>query len=380
MNRRVDPPGAPCYAAPIAPGRGGRRSAIAVTKARACFAIPGDIETLTGGYGYDRRAMAAANGRLEHVVLPDDFPFPSPASVAATVARLNATPNGAILLIDGLAHGAIPPDALDAIERPIVALTHHPLGLETGLDAATSARLIANERAALARARAVIVTSDTTRDTLVADFGVGADRITVAEPGVDPAPRARGSGGGGVALLAIGAIVRRKGFDVLVEALAPLRGLDWRLTIVGSAERDRETAAALRARIDALGLSGRIDLPGEMGPERLGALRDGADLFVLSSHYEGYGMVLAEAMARGLPIVSTTGGAAARTVPDEAALKVPPGDAPALSASLARAIGDASLRARLADASWRAGALLPRWDDCATTILSVVDRVAGEVA
>ena len=347
--------------------------------ARACFAIPGDLSTLTGGYGYDRRILveaAALGARLDYLQLPGRFPLPTPADIADTLALLQATDKNTVLLIDGLAYGALPPDGLTTIDRPIVALVHHPLGLESGLDRATADRLIANERAALTRAAAIIVTSDTTGETLTTDFDVPAGKITVVEPGVDAARRARGSGGPGIALLAVGAIVPRKGFDVLARALGGLKDLDWRLRLVGALDRSPEAVAKLRAEIATNGLGDRITLVGEMGPEDLAREYDRADVFVLSSLYEGYGMVLAEAMARGLPMVATTGGAAARTAPDTAALKAPPGDAAALAEALSRVMSEEPLRRRLADNSWRVGQSLPRWRDGAVAILDVLDRVA----
>jgi len=340
----------------------------------AIFAIPGDLDTLTGGFGYDRRVLEQAAGRLQYMQLPGDFPDPSSADLARAMSQLRATPRDTVLLVDGLAYGALPADALATIPNPIVALTHHPLGLETGLDEATRQRLIDTERMALARANAVIVTSQTTRDTLIGDFAVPASRIAIAEPGVDPAPRAQGSGGATPLLLAVGSLIPRKGYDVLIDALTRLRALDWRLRIVGGA-RAPDCAEALRAQVAAAGLGERIVFAGEMPPDRLAEEYAAADVFTLSSHYEGYGMVLAEAMARGLPIVTTTGGAADKTAPDEAALKVPPGDAVAMTQALARVLGEPALRARLAEASWRAGQSLPRWNDCAATVLAVIERV-----
>jgi glycosyltransferase involved in cell wall biosynthesis len=115
-----------------------------------------------------------------------------------------------------------------------------------------------------------------------------------------------------------------------------------------------------------------------MSADELAQNYAGADVFALPSLYEGYGMVLAEAMARGLPVICTTGGAAANTVPDSAGLKVPPGDVEAMRAALARMLGDAALRQKIADASWRAGQSLPRWEDTARTIAAIIRRVAGE--
>ncbi len=346
----------------------------------ALFAIPGDLSSLTGGYGYDRRVLAGlptCGVAAAHLPLPGGFPFPDAAAVTETLRLLAQAPADAVLLVDGLALGALPPAALGGLAAPLVALVHHPLGLESGLDPATACVLIDNERAVLGHVRHVIVTSPTTRDTLIADFGVAAERVSVAEPGTDPAPRFAGSGGDRLEILAIGSITPRKGHGVLIEALAGLVHLPWRLAIIGSPDRDAACAAALRAAIAAHGLEDRVTLAGEAPEAAIGAAYAGADLFVLPSLYEGYGMVLGEAIARGLPIVTTTGGAAAQTVPDAAALKVAPGDAPALREALRRAIADAALRARLADASWAAGQGLPRWRDAAQVIAHVLHSIAG---
>jgi glycosyltransferase involved in cell wall biosynthesis len=217
-----------------------------------------------------------------------------------------------------------------------------------------------------------------TARTLAADFGVPADRIAVAMPGTDPAVRAAGSADGTVALVAVGSVVPRKGYDVLVCALeidVAAHDPDWHLHIVGALDRSSSTVDALRDQIARAGLGGRIEIAGPKSREALDGFYDRADIFVLASHYEGYGMVLAEALARGLPIVTTTGGAAAETVPDGAALKVSPGDPRALQQALRRLMDDAGLRARLSDAAWAAGQQLPRWSDTAATIAEVIKEV-----
>lgn len=342
------------------------------------FAIPGDLSSRTGGYAYDRNVMTALP-RLGigicYMSLPESFPHPSAADLAVTARALADAPASAIVLFDGLAYGALPADIIRAIRRPIVAIVHHPLSFEPGLTEERRHELHASEQAALTLAEIVIVSSATTRTVLSTEFGVEPDRIVVAEPGTVRAARARGSGGE-PSLLTVGAISPRKGYDVLVEALHRLSGRPWRATLVGSRTRDPATAAALIARIASRDLTDRIDLTGEVGDERLGRLYDGADLFVLSSRYEGYGMVLAEAMAHGLPIVSTTGGAATATVPDGAALKVPAGDAAALAVAISRMLDDPGLRRQIADASWRAGQILPGWDRTAAIIAEAIRQAA----
>jgi glycosyltransferase involved in cell wall biosynthesis len=244
------------------------------------------------------------------------------------------------------------------------------------LSAARQGELLALERAALGQAQRVIVTSARTAQTLVADFAVLQEKIAVAEPGTDPAPRAPGSAGGSLALLSVGSIIPRKAYDLLLRALAPLRDRDWRLTIAGATDRSPEALAALRAALEETGLGERVVLTGPVDQEQLGKLYAAADAFLMPSLYEGYGMVLAEAMARGLPIVCTTGGAAAETVPDAAAIKVAPGNVPALTAAVARLIDDAALRRQLADASWAAGQSLPRWEETARRIAGVIAGLA----
>jgi glycosyltransferase involved in cell wall biosynthesis len=336
------------------------------------FAIPGDLALPTGGYGYDRRLLAEwrqIGVAARHLPLPGGFPTPSAEELAETGRAILAQPYDCVLLIDGLAYGAFPESIAAGLAGRVVALVHHPLALETGLSSEQAAEFARREAAALAYAEAVIASSETTKGLLVADYGVAAERITVAEPGVDRAPRAAGSQPGApLALLAVGAVVPRKGYDVLVAALEGLADRDWRLTIIGAQDRAPQTMSALRRQIAAAGLSERIRLAGAVDDAALAVAYAGADLFVMPSLFEGYGMVLTEALARGLPILCTTGGAAAETAHDAAALKVPPGDVAALRAGLARLLDDADERRRRAEAAWAAAGALPAWRDTATIV------------
>lgn len=342
--------------------------------AKVVFAIPGDIETASGGYGYDRRVLEllpAYGISVSHLELPGSFPAPSPEDLAVARRLVAATPPESILLIDGLAFGAMPESLIRDFGRTVVALVHHPVGYETGLSEERAEALIGTERAALALARNVVVTSRATKRTLERDFGVPLKKITVAEPGTDPAPRATGTGTP-LHLLAVGAISKRKAYEILVRALVPLAELDWRLTIAGATDRDPAAVDVLETAIASARLGDRISMVGKVVPATLDRLYESADLFVMPSLYEGYGMVLAEAMARGLPIVCTTGGAAADTVPDNAAMKVPPGDPQALTSALRDALDNKKLRVRMADASWEAGRALPTWNETARRIAATV--------
>jgi glycosyltransferase involved in cell wall biosynthesis len=343
------------------------------------FAIPGDLMTMTGGYAYDREVLK----RLPefgidavHLALPGGFPDPSQAEINETRRALGAQPSGTVLLIDGLAYGAFPPELAKAFAGRIVALVHHPLGIETGLTESRAAALCANEQAVLSHAAAVIVTGPETATLLARDFAVAPDKITVAVPGVERSTRAIGSSTGEpVQLLAVGSLVPRKGYDVLIRALQPLAGLAWQLTIVGE-ERTPGLRAQLETQIAEAGLSGRITLAGGMDESRLALQFMHADIFVMSSHYEGYGMVLTEALVRGLPVVATLSGAGAAMLPTSAAIGVPVGDSAALGDALSDVISNYTRRRTMADAAWAAADDLPRWEMTAQIIAGTCKRVS----
>jgi glycosyltransferase involved in cell wall biosynthesis len=283
-------------------------------------------------------------------------------------------PSDRPIVVDGLAFGVLPEaaTALRASHR-LVALVHHPLALETGLAAADHAALHASERAALACARHVIATSPTTARLLASDYAVSSDRLSIVEPGTDRMPVRPRKEAGEVLLLAVGAVTPRKGYDVLVAALATLRSLPWRLTIVGE-PRNAETFRQLLADIAAGGLGERIGLLGGISADELASLYAHADLFVLPSRFEGYGMVFAEAMAHGLPVVGTTAGAMPDTVPAEAGVLVPPDDSEALATALRRLIDDPAERKRLA-AGARA-VRFPSWAEQGAAFAGVLERLA----
>jgi glycosyltransferase involved in cell wall biosynthesis len=342
------------------------------------FAVPGDIATPTGGYAYDRRIIAELGllgWQAEVLGLGEGFPFPSADTRAAAGARLAALPLQHPIVVDGLAFGALPEaaDALRASHR-LIALVHHPLALETGLSATDRASLHRSERSALACARHVIATSKTSARLLAADYGVASDRLSVVEPGTDRVAAQRREHAGEVVLIAVGAVIPRKGYDVLVAALARLAHLPWRLVIAGDGGRSPDTYRRLEADIAALGLAGRVALPGAVSSEQLASLYSQSDLFVLSSRFEGYGMAFTEAIAHGLPVVGTTSGAIPQTVPDAAGVLVPPDDVEALAAALRRLIEDPAERERLAAAA--RAARFPSWREQGAAFARLLKRVA----
>ena len=338
--------------------------------------VPGPLDQRTGGYVYDRRIVHGLRARGREVVvheLTGAHPRADEAARRAAARCLDDIPPGALPVIDGLALPAFA-GVIEEQSSPWVALIHHPLALETGLPVDDAEALAALEGRLLAGAARVIVTSPATRHD-VAALGVAPQRIGVVLPGTDPAPLARGSGGPGASLLCIASLTPRKGHLVLLEALARLPDLDWRLTLVGSLERDPGCARAVLAARERLGLVRQVEVVGEHDEAALAAFYGRADLFVLASFHEGYGMVLADALARGLPVIASRAGAIPDTVPEAAGLLVPPGDAGALAGALRRVIGDPELRRRLAQGATQARQHLPSWKEAARRFAGELDRL-----
>jgi glycosyltransferase involved in cell wall biosynthesis len=337
------------------------------------LAVPGDLMTRTGGYGYDRRiaeGLRAAGWDVRVVGLDASFPTPTPAALEQAARTLAVIPDGSAVLIDGLALGAMPVEVEREKSRlRLLALVHHPLARETGIDAELARRLEASERRALAAVRRIVVTSSGTARALD-DYGVAPERIVVVEPGTDSARLARGSDGPAVQLLCVASIVPRKGHELLVRALGRLCGAAWELTCVGSAHRSRETAARLKALVRERGLDARVKLVGELEGDALAAAYDRADAFVLATLYEGYGMAVAEAVAHGLPVVATATGAIEAIVGD-AGIVVPPGDEDALTAALSQVVERES-REELAAKAREGRRRLRGWDHASRQMAEVV--------
>jgi glycosyltransferase involved in cell wall biosynthesis len=352
--------------------------ALPANEPRLAFAVPGDLATPTGGYGYDRRIiheLRRLGWQVDVADIGDGFPFPSIAQRANALAILSAVPAGCPTVLDGLAFGALPEAGALRCHAPLIALVHQPLALDPGLDSTQADTLRESERAALAAAAHVVVTSESTARIVTGDYDVPAQRISVVRPGNDPVPPAPGNNGGVAQLLSIGSVLPVKGYDLLIAALATLADMPWRLTIAGDRTRNPAAAAQLDADIEGYGLGNRVAVLGAVPPERIIELFLASDIFVLASRFEGYGMALAEAIAHGLPVVSTTAGAIPDTVPAGTGLLVPPDDAPALAQALRRLISDRAERRRLANNARAAAAQLPTWQDSARLFAGAIETV-----
>jgi glycosyltransferase involved in cell wall biosynthesis len=342
--------------------------------------LPGDPLSATGGYIYDRRMTEGLRSRgwqVDVPVLDASFPEPTQAALAQAEQTLAKLASGDCVLIDGLALGAMPEVVARHAERlRLIGLVHHPLAAETGLSAVRAHALFISEKDALRAVRGVIVTSPETALALK-DYAVPEEHIRVVEPGTTLTSLAPPRASDGVALLCVATLTPRKGHDLLLRALAPLRHYDWHLTLAGSTERDASASASIRAQIEQLNLSARVTLTGELGEAALLRLYRAADVFVLPSRHEGYGMAVAEAIMQGLPIIATTTGAVARIVPADAGILVPPDDAVALEAALARVLGNAALRTQFSYGAQRARHALRSWSSAVDEMQAALLAFAG---
>lgn len=345
--------------------------------------VPGRLDTPTGGFVYDRAMVSglrSADRCAGVVVLSGTFPDPSADAIDAARRRLAALPDGAWLVVDGLALTPLAPlFASTAARLNLIALIHHPLCDEPGVLPKHAAELFRRERSILSFVRGVVVTSETTRRRL-ADFAVPPERIAVVKPGAidrPPTPRPKQPRRGTLEVLSVGSLIHRKGQDLLLDALAPLRDRRWRLTLVGPA-RDAAFARRLRLRTRALSLSHRVLVRGALPAHRLGRSYAAADLFVLASRHEGFGIVLVEALAHGLPVITTRAGAITEAVPAGSATLVPPDDKAALTAALRPLLAHRAARLRVAAGSRRAARRVRRWRTAADEFQNALDRIIAQ--
>jgi glycosyltransferase involved in cell wall biosynthesis len=254
-----------------------------------------------------------------------------------------------------------------------------PLADETGLAPDIAAELDLREREALGAAAAVVTTSPWAARRLAAHHGLEAKRVHVVPPGTDPAPLADGTDGAS-RLLCVAAVTPHKGHDLLVRALGSVIDLPWSCVCAGTLRREPEYVARLRRLIAALGLDGRVRLAGPQTGERLAAYYAAADLVVLTSRGETYGMVVTEALARGIPVLATAVDALPQTLgraPDGSVpgLLTPPEDHGALAGALRRWLGDPGLRERIRTSARARRGMLAGWDVTSRRLGDVLERL-----
>ena len=339
-----------------------------------------DAARPSGGNAYDRRVCRGLPGfgwEVRMHAAPGSWPRPGAGALAALAGAVNRIPDGGMVLVDGLVASAAPEVLVPEASRlRLVPLVHMPLG-----HGPADGEVRRRERAVLSAAAAVVVTSAWSQRTLAELYSLSADRVHVAEPGAEPGDLARGSASAGT-LLSVGAVIPGKGHDVLLDALAAIAALSWRCLCVGSLECDPAFAALVRRRAQAGGIGPRVRFPGPRAGAALARSYGAADLLVLASRAETYGMVVTEALARGVPVVAADVGGVPEALgygTDGArpGLLVPPGDAAALAAALRAWLLDAALRERLRRAARERRTMLPAWS---ATTSAVADVLAGAAA
>ena len=343
----------------------------------------------SGGSSYDRRVcdgLAALDWSVREHRAAGDWPRADGPSHAALAAMLTGIPDGAVLLVDGLVASAAP-EALvgEATRLRLVVLVHLPLGVDQGPGGGPSATTHggdtrSRECAVLHAATVVVATSRWTRDWLLGAYGLAPRRVRVVPPGVEPADVVPGTASGG-GLLCVGAVTPAKGHDVLLDALADLLDLRGSCACVGSTAVDGPFADGLRSEAEARGLRNRLQFTGPRIGRHLAAAYGTADVVVAPSRTETYGMVVTEALARGIPVVGSDvgglpealGGTSNGALPG---ILVPPGDTVPLAAALRRWLTDAPLRDDLRRAARERRGTLTDW----SVTVDGLSRVLAEVA
>jgi glycosyltransferase involved in cell wall biosynthesis len=321
----------------------------------------------SGGNAYDRRIVDGlrAEGWTVHVREVSG----TEVALAKALARV---PDGSVVLLDGLIASPAPKVLVPESRRlRLVALVHMPLG---------RAEPDEREAAVLCAVESVVTTSAWSRRTVLELYALRGDRVHVAEPGVDPADLAPGTESAG-ALLSVAAVIHGKGYDVLVDALAALGGDRWQSRCVGSLEREPAFVEQLRRRVLEGGIAGRVCFPGAEAAADLARSYAAADVLVLPSRAETYGMVVSEALARGLPVVAAEVGGVPEALGRGAdgtrpGLLVPPGDAGALRDALRSWLEDAGLRRRLRAAARERRESLLDWSHTTAAVADVLARAA----
>jgi len=343
--------------------------------------VPGSLNLRTGGSIYDRRIVESltARGWLVTVVELEPVLHPLAPPLDTAAEHFAAIPDGSMVLIDGLVFGTMP----ELVEREswrlrFVPIVHMPLARTPGLTRGEAGWLSSLERRALTHARHVVTTGHRVRTQVQALTGLNADGITRIPPGTDRVAGQKNATAGGMAvrLLCVANLTPAKGHDILLRSLAGLSNTDWILMCAGNETRDPDTAARLRMLAVELGIASQVSWRGESDEASLEAQYAAADLFVLPTRAETYGMAVAEAIAHGLPVVSTRTGEISSIV-GQGGLLVDPGDEAGFAAALGRVVSDTALRHTLGQRAREAAQRLPTWDETADAMARVLTGVGS---
>ncbi|MFE0037641.1 glycosyltransferase family 4 protein [Streptomyces sp. NPDC059015] len=365
------------------------------------FVMPGGVDdpaAPSGGNVYDRRVcreLPRIGWQVHEHAVAGEWPRPGAGPRSELARVLRESPDGSLVLLDGLVACGVPDLVVPEAERlRLAVLVHLPLGDETGLAPAVAAELDAAERMTLRSAAVVVAPSEWAAGRLVEHHGLHPDRVHAAAPGADVAPLAPGTATGapvlpgrgaapdavGPRLLCVASVTPRKGQHLLVEALASVAGLPWTCELVGGTGHDPGYVARLRELIAKHGLEGRVRLAGPRSGPDLNASYAAADLLVLASHTETYGMVVTEALARGVPVLATAAGGLPEAVgqaPDGSVpgALVPPGDPAALAEALRRWLSEPGERHRSKTAARRRRTALAGWEATSRSLAKALEQL-----
>ena len=353
---------------------------------RVHLVVPGCFDDPTrpsGGNAYDRlvgAALARAGWDVRFVPVPGRWPQVGRAGSVALEHEIAALPDDDVVLVDGLIASNAGQVIVSGRRRPRAVVLVHTLLTESGL-ANVPAEIEVSEAAVLAAADAVVTTSAWTRARLLKRYPLTAERVRVVCPGVHPAALASGSRGGG-ALLCVANIVAHKGHDLLVTALAQVPDLDWRCVCVGALDQEPDFVTRVRRQAAAAGMSHRLKFAGVLDGDPLDRAYAAADLLLVPSRVESYGMVVTEALARGLPVLATDVGGVPEALgraPDgrRPGRLVTPNDPAALAAALRDWLQDPTEQARLRTTARRRRRTLRGWDQAACELAAVLQPLTG---
>lgn len=343
---------------------------------RVLFVIPGDINLPTGGYRYDKEiinAWKASHIDVKLVSIDGNYPFPTEQDKSIALDTIERFPEADIAVVDGLLGGAVPEfiHALSTI-MPVTALIHHPLCLENGLDDNIAETLKISEQQGLECVSQVITSSPSISNTVAELFGFERTKIHTVLPGVKRTQTSKGSTSHIIHLLCVGSIIERKGHKNLLQALSMLKNLNWRLDCYGNTEFDKGLFGQLQDIITKHALSDKVKFHGAVSDETLEVAYNKSDIFVLPSLFEGYGMVYAEAIVRGLPVIATTAGAIPDTVPKTCGILVEPENIEQLSQALKSLINDKELRDNYRQGAICAEPSFPTWQSSANQFAEIL--------
>jgi glycosyltransferase involved in cell wall biosynthesis len=325
----------------------------------------------SGGNSYDRhicRELGSLGWSVQEHPVPGGWPRPDANALAHLAGVMGRIPDGGVALLDGLIASTAPEVLIPQAGRlRLVVLVHMPLGDR-------------REHDVLRAATAVVTTSQWSRGRLLALYGLTPDRVRVAEPGVDRADLAVGTAAGG-ALLCVSTVAFEKGHDLLIQALESIADLSFQCLCVGRLDHDPAFVENLRRRAADGGLGERVTFAGPRTGRDLERSYAAADLMVLASRAETYGMVVTEALARGLPVIAADVGGVTEALGHTTdgvrpGLLVAPDDRSALAAALRSWLGDAELRRRLRQAARERRESLSGWSRPA----AVLDGVLAEAS